>query len=148
MRLDRAALAGTVAALEHDADLEALLHDPLLQLHELDVQLPQLLVVVLAGDLAVPDRCGLVFLLASAVTLVLLRLALRGAFVLAICISVESLRRARSFAKVGSRAHCNFAAAPLLHRQVGRRSVHAGSSTAGQDRWFVDGSSRQDRCGS
>ena len=50
-RLDRAALAGAVAPLEHDADLESLGHHPLLQLDQLDVQLLQLAVVVLAGEL-------------------------------------------------------------------------------------------------
>ena len=42
-RLDGPALAGAVAALEHDADLEPLVLDPLLQLDQLDVQLGQLL---------------------------------------------------------------------------------------------------------
>src|SRR5204863_2978438 len=46
--LDRAALAGAVAALEDDADLGAGVRDPELQLDELDVQLLQRLVVVLA----------------------------------------------------------------------------------------------------
>ena len=41
-RLDRAALAGAVAALEHDADLESLVLHPLLQLDQLDVQLLEL----------------------------------------------------------------------------------------------------------
>ena len=44
-RLDGAALAGAVAPLEDDADLEALVHDPLLQLDQLDVQLGELLAV-------------------------------------------------------------------------------------------------------
>ncbi len=48
-RLDGAALAGAVAALEDDADLEALVLDPLLQLDQLDVKLPELPVVLLAG---------------------------------------------------------------------------------------------------
>ena len=39
-RLDGAALAGTVSAFEYDAHLETLVHHPLLQLHELDVQPP------------------------------------------------------------------------------------------------------------
>src|SRR5262249_23656903 len=47
-RLDRAALSGAVAALEHDADLEALGHDPLLQPHQLHVQAAELLLVGLA----------------------------------------------------------------------------------------------------
>src|SRR5204863_2674879 len=50
-RLDRPALARAVAAFEDDADLEPLLLHPLLQLHELDVQLLELLVVILARDL-------------------------------------------------------------------------------------------------
>ena len=37
-RLDRAALAGAVAPLEDDADLQALVHDPFLQLDQLDMQ--------------------------------------------------------------------------------------------------------------
>src|SRR6185503_17747382 len=48
---DGAALAGAVAALEHDADLEPLVLDPLLQLDEFHVQLAQPLVVVLALEL-------------------------------------------------------------------------------------------------
>src|SRR5262249_6330753 len=52
-RLDRAALARTVAPLEHDADLETLLLHPFLQLHELFVELLHLLRVVLAGELAI-----------------------------------------------------------------------------------------------
>src|SRR6185369_8760500 len=47
-RLDRAALAGTVASLEDDADLESLVLDPFLKPDELDVQLRQLLGVGLA----------------------------------------------------------------------------------------------------
>ena len=50
-RLDRAALAGAVAPLEDDADLQPLVLDPLLQLDELDVQPRELLVVVLALQL-------------------------------------------------------------------------------------------------
>ena len=46
-RLDRPALAGGVAAFEDDADLQALRHDPLLQLDELDVQALELLLVFL-----------------------------------------------------------------------------------------------------
>ena len=53
-RLDGAALAGAVAAFEDDADLEPFVLDPLLQLDELDVQLLELLVVVLAAELC---RC-------------------------------------------------------------------------------------------
>ena len=49
-RLDRAALAGAVAALEDDADLETLVDDPLLQLDELDVQLPEGLLVFLVAE--------------------------------------------------------------------------------------------------
>src|SRR5262249_36108792 len=47
-RLDRPALSGTVAALEHDADLESLALHPELKLHELGVQLLQLPLVLLA----------------------------------------------------------------------------------------------------
>ena len=42
MRLDRAALAGGVATLEDDDDLQALAPDPLLELDELDLELSQL----------------------------------------------------------------------------------------------------------
>jgi hypothetical protein len=50
-RLDRSALPGAVAALEDDARLDALVDDPLLELHELDVQTLELLVVRLAVEL-------------------------------------------------------------------------------------------------
>ena len=50
-RLDRAALAGGVAAFEHDADLEPLVDDPLLQLDQLDVQPLELFLVILALEL-------------------------------------------------------------------------------------------------
>jgi hypothetical protein len=49
-RLDRAALAGAVAALEDDADLEPLVDDPLLEVDELDVELLQRLVVFLRAE--------------------------------------------------------------------------------------------------
>ena len=62
-RLDRAALAGAVAPLEDDADLEALLLHPLLQLDELDVQLLQLLQVSLLGELGIRRRRGALRLL-------------------------------------------------------------------------------------
>ena len=55
--LDRAALAGAVAALEDDADLQALVLDPLLQLDQLAVQLRELLGVGLARQLLF-RRCG------------------------------------------------------------------------------------------
>ena len=42
MRLDHAALAGRVATLEHDHDLQALVADPLLELDELDLEPAQL----------------------------------------------------------------------------------------------------------
>src|ERR1700675_2366736 len=45
--LDRPALAGRVAALEHDDDLQALVADPFLELHELDLEPAQLREVVL-----------------------------------------------------------------------------------------------------
>ena len=51
--LDDAALAGSVAALEDDADLPALVAYPLLQLDQFDVQLAQLGLVVLAFELPV-----------------------------------------------------------------------------------------------
>src|SRR6476659_9354058 len=51
-RLDRATLAGPIATLEHDADLEALVHNPLLQLDQLDVQPDQLVLIVLPLQLA------------------------------------------------------------------------------------------------
>ena len=47
-RLDRAALAGAVAAFEHDADLQPLVLHPPLELDQLDVQPLELPVVVLA----------------------------------------------------------------------------------------------------
>ena len=50
--LDRAALAGPIAALEDDDDLCASRLDPALELHELAVQLRELLFVVLARELA------------------------------------------------------------------------------------------------
>jgi hypothetical protein len=60
-RLDRAALAGAVAALEQDADLQALVYHPLLQLDQFDVQLLQFTLVVLArqlGPILRGRRCG------------------------------------------------------------------------------------------
>ena len=51
--LDRAALAGTIAPLENDADLQALVHHPLLNLDQLDMQPGQLSFVVLDLQLAV-----------------------------------------------------------------------------------------------
>jgi hypothetical protein len=61
-RLDRAAFACAVASLEDNADLHLLVLDPLLQLHQLDVQLLQLAQVVLVGKLfgGIPSL-GLVF---------------------------------------------------------------------------------------
>src|SRR4030095_4439396 len=47
-RLDRASLSRAVPSLEHDADLEPLVPDPLLEPHQLDVELLQLLLVLLA----------------------------------------------------------------------------------------------------
>ncbi|MNP26332.1 hypothetical protein D3C76_1191870 [compost metagenome] len=56
-RLDGAPLAGTVTPLEDDADLEPLVHYPLLQLHQLHVQATQLLLVCLvAKGLGLGDR--------------------------------------------------------------------------------------------
>ena len=52
-RLDRAALARGVAALEDDAHLQAGVDHPLLHLHQLDVQLLELLRVFLVAELAV-----------------------------------------------------------------------------------------------
>ena len=51
--LDRAALAGTIAPLENDADLQALVHHPLLNLDQLDMQPGQLSFVVLDFQFAV-----------------------------------------------------------------------------------------------
>ncbi len=51
--LDGAALAGAVATLEDDADLEALLHHPLPQRHQIDVQLLQFALVGLVRELLV-----------------------------------------------------------------------------------------------
>ena len=53
-RLDRAALAGAVASLEHDDDAQALVLDPVLQVAQLDLQLAQLLLVFLALQAGVP----------------------------------------------------------------------------------------------
>ena len=55
-RLDRAALAGGVAALEHDADLGARRLDPLLHRDQLAVQRAQLGLVLLALHLAASPR--------------------------------------------------------------------------------------------
>ena len=49
--LDDAALSRGVPALEHDAHLGVLLHDPALQVHELDLQALELLLVLLASHL-------------------------------------------------------------------------------------------------
>src|SRR5262249_2026246 len=49
-RLDRAALPRAVAALEHDADLEALALHPLLELHQFHVEVLQSRLVVLATE--------------------------------------------------------------------------------------------------
>ncbi|MNT57534.1 hypothetical protein D3C72_1949070 [compost metagenome] len=51
--LDRAPLAGAVAPLEHDADLDALGLHPFLQLDHFDVQQAQLLKVILVLQLLV-----------------------------------------------------------------------------------------------
>ena len=53
---DRAALAGAVAPFEEDADLEALVHHPLLELDELDMQPREFLLVFLSLQLAVGFR--------------------------------------------------------------------------------------------
>ena len=50
-RLDHAALAGAVAALEQHADLQALVDDPELQLDEFGMQLRELALIGLAGQL-------------------------------------------------------------------------------------------------
>ncbi len=49
--LDRATFSRAVATFEHDADLEALCDDPLLELHQLNVQALELFVVILAREL-------------------------------------------------------------------------------------------------
>jgi hypothetical protein len=49
IRLDGAALAGSIAALEDDAHLQPLVYHPLLQLDQLHMQLGQFLVVKLPG---------------------------------------------------------------------------------------------------
>src|SRR5262249_25419485 len=54
--LDRAALAGAIAPLEHDAALEALVLDPLLELDELGVELAQLPAIFLVREL-LARRC-------------------------------------------------------------------------------------------
>src|ERR1051326_6647511 len=69
-RLDAAALAGAVAALEDDADLEPLVLHPFLQLDELDMELLERLVVVLA----LQRLLGLRFAKARAAVTLLLRI--------------------------------------------------------------------------
>ena len=49
--LDDAALSRGVPTLEHDAHLGVLVHDPALQVHELDLQALELLLVLLASHL-------------------------------------------------------------------------------------------------
>ena len=49
-RLDRSALAGGVAPFEHDDDAGSGLLDPILQVAQLDLELVQLLLVVLASS--------------------------------------------------------------------------------------------------
>src|SRR5947199_1488023 len=51
--LDRAALAGAVAPFEEDADLQALVHHPLLELDKRAVQARELPLILLALQLAV-----------------------------------------------------------------------------------------------
>jgi hypothetical protein len=55
-RFDRAALAGAVARFEEDANLQALVHHPLLELDELDMQPLEFLLVLLPLELAVGFR--------------------------------------------------------------------------------------------
>src|SRR5262249_28776486 len=69
-RLDAAPLAGAVAALEHHADLEPLVLHPLLELDQLDVELLERLVVVLAFQILL----GLRFVKARAAVALLLRI--------------------------------------------------------------------------
>src|SRR5260370_40349856 len=45
-RFDRPALTGTVSAFKHDADLQTFVDYPLLELHELDVQLRELMLIL------------------------------------------------------------------------------------------------------
>ena len=63
--LDGAALAGAVAALEDDADLESLMTHPLLELDQLDMELRQFLRVLLrlqfGGGAGVFRLCGFRF---------------------------------------------------------------------------------------
>ena len=58
-RADRPALTGTVAALEHDDDAEALLLDPVLEMAQPDLQLPERLLVLLLlhRPWSSSDRC-------------------------------------------------------------------------------------------
>src|SRR5262249_29715925 len=58
-RLDGPALARAVAALEADAQLETFVFDPLLELHQLDVQEGELFFVLLAGELFLVRRAVL-----------------------------------------------------------------------------------------
>ena len=57
-RADRAAFAGAVAALEDDDDPQALLLDPVLQMAQLDLQLPQLLLLCLSEVVLLADVVG------------------------------------------------------------------------------------------
>ena len=53
------AFAGSVAPFEDDADLEALANDPLLELHELDMQARKFALVLLSAQLAIGSTCRL-----------------------------------------------------------------------------------------
>ena len=55
-RLDCAALAGSVTSFEEDADPQALMHHPLLELDELDMQALEFALVVLSFQLAASFR--------------------------------------------------------------------------------------------
>src|SRR5439155_11246101 len=59
--LDRAALAGTVPPFEDDADLQALVHHPLLNLDELDMQAREFPLVLLPLQRAVGLKIIVVF---------------------------------------------------------------------------------------
>src|SRR5262245_41908596 len=57
-RLDRAPLAGAVPSLKYDADLQALVLDPLLYLDEFHVEPLQLLFILLALEFFGSGLCG------------------------------------------------------------------------------------------
>ncbi len=64
-RLDHSALAGPVAALEHDADFKAFVDGPQLQLHQFAVQARELALVIFVGELLLIAQTVIVIGLAA-----------------------------------------------------------------------------------